>query len=177
MELDFRRGSVALYKSERRPPVPGGLKVVAEADMSITRLGVWTADVMLDGRGPVKMLVDTGAASSFLNWKGVSDLKLSRDSPDIARINGKMGAMGADNIAMELSHRYVTKQINLGSKSAYPGYAMEDNGVAIEIGDIPVLDTIKGDGVGGILGIDLLMRFGVVQMIFNGPVPRITLLN
>jgi predicted aspartyl protease len=60
-ELDVGQGKVRLYKTERQPAIPTGLVVVAEGPMSRTNLGIFTVDVSLDGRGPIKMLVDTGA--------------------------------------------------------------------------------------------------------------------
>jgi predicted aspartyl protease len=177
VEMDFRRGMLTLYKKDRRPPVPDNLKIVAEAEMRITKLGIWICDVMLDGRGPVRMLVDSGAASSFLNWKGVSDLGLSRDSP-LLRPNSSTGAMGSDNVAMRLTNRlFVQQNLNLGWRPAHDGLVVSGKDIAVDIGDIAVLETLSGDGVGGILGIDVLMRCALVRMTFNGPVPRITLMN
>jgi hypothetical protein len=176
--MNFRNGSVALYKKERKPPVPDDLEVVAEAEMALTKLGIWTADVTLDGRGPVKMLVDSGAASTFLNWKGVSDLSLSRDSPLVESLSSPMGAMGSDNVAMELTHRLTVRQnLNLGKRPSCSGLPLSGDGIAIDIGDIAVLDALSSDNVGGILGIDVLMQCAVVRMTFNGPVPRIKLLQ
>jgi hypothetical protein len=66
-------------------------------------------DTNLDGSGPVKLLFDTGAAETFLNWKGVQDLNMNRDHPLIQRNRGKNCAMRADNMALEISHRFVLK--------------------------------------------------------------------
>merc|ERR1712176_72311 len=73
-EFDMVNGKLRLYKKERDPPIPDGYGVSAKAEMSLTKLGIFTADVAIDGRGPIKMLVDSGATSSFLSWQGVSDL-------------------------------------------------------------------------------------------------------
>jgi hypothetical protein len=176
--MDFKRGSVTLYAKERKPPVPEGLAVIAEAEMTMTNLGIWIVDVTMDGCGPVKMLVDSGAASTFLNWKGVSDLSLSRESPLVERLTSPMGAMGSDNIAMALTHRLTVRQnLNLGVRSSFGGLAISGDGTKIDVGDIAVLDAMSANNVGGILGIDVLMRCSVVRMVFNGPVPRITLIN
>lgn len=178
VEMDFGRGAVTLYKKERKPPIPEGLYVVAEAEMTMTNLGIWIVDVTLDGRGPVKMLVDSGAASTFLNWKGVSNLSLSRDSPLIEKLSSPMGAMGSDNIAMALTHRLTVRQnLNLGVRSSHNGLAISDDGIKIDVGNIAVLDAMSSNNVGGILGIDVLMRCAVVRMTFNGPVPRVSLIN
>ena len=177
VEMDFRNGSVTLYKNERRPPVPEGLDVVAEAEMSLTKLGIWTVDVTLDKRGPVKMLVDSGAASTFLNWKGVSDLSLSRNSPLVESLSSPMGAMGSDNVAMTLTNRLTVRQnLNLGLRPLHSGLPVSGDGITIDIGEIAVLDTLSSDEVGGILGIDVLMQCAVVRM-NNGPIPRITFLK
>jgi predicted aspartyl protease len=178
VEMDFGRGAVTLYKKERKPPIPESRHVVAEAEMFMTNLGIWIVDVTLDGRGPVKMLVDSGAASTFLSWKGVSDLSLSRDSPLIEKLTAPMGAMGSDNIAMALTHRLTVRQnLNLGVRSSQSGLVICDDGIKIDVGEIAVLDAMSATNVGGILGVDVLMRCAVVRMTFNGPVPRVTLIN
>ena len=129
VEMNFQNGSVTLYKKERKPPIPDGLNVVAEAEMSLTKLGIWTVDTTLDGRGPVTLLVDSGAACTFLNWKGISDLGLSRDSPLIETLAAPMGAMGSDNVAMELTNRVSVQQnLNLGKRPSKEGLAVSGDG-------------------------------------------------
>ncbi len=178
VEMNFQNGSVTLYKKDRRPPIPDGLSVVAEAEMSLTKLGIWTVDTTFDGRGPVKMLVDSGAASTFLNWKGISDMGLSRDSPLIDTLASPMGAMGSDNVAMELTNRVSVQQnLNIGKRPSKEGLAVSGDGIKIDIGDITVLDTLRSDHVGGILGIDILMQCAAVRMTFNGPIPRLLFLK
>ena len=150
----------------------------------------------MDGRDPVRLLVDTGAASTFLNWKGVSDLNLSESSPQIERNTESLGAMGADNMALQLTHRYIlqrrwnlvgksTARINgAGSENYTPGLSLRGTdyfntgGVNLDIGDLPVLDALKGDGVGGILGADLLMMCDVVRFCgLNGRSPTMILMK
>ena len=127
------------------------------------------------------MLVDTGAASSFLNWNGVAQLNLDRNSPLINPIVGSIGAMGADNMALQLTHRFVLKRRwNLITENAYSPagieLGVENGGINVDIGDLPVLETLKGDGVGGILGADLLMLCDVVRFVgLNGRSPTMTL--
>jgi hypothetical protein len=125
------------------------------------------------------VLVDSGAASSFLNWKGVADLGLERSSPAIVPIQGSMGAMGSDNMAIRLTHQIgVSSTLNLGrpssSSSSYAGISLQDARLPIDIGQIPILDSVQG--AGGILGIDALMRCATVRFSFKGR-PRITFLN
>lgn len=57
----------------------------------------------------MKVLVDTGAASTFLNCKGVADMKLLlSSSPQIDMIRGEqIGAMGADNGELQLTHQFI----------------------------------------------------------------------
>lgn len=45
-------------------------------------------------------MIDLGAASTFLNWKHVSDMDLSSASPQIELLREAIGAMGADNAAL-----------------------------------------------------------------------------
>jgi predicted aspartyl protease len=175
IEMDFRRGVVSFFRDSNSLNDDSKTKtVLAEADMELAgSLGIYTVDVLLGGRGPVKMLVDSGAASSFLNWKGVADLGLDRKSPAIAPISS-MGAMGSDNMAIQLTHRIgVSSTLNLG-RSSYPGLSLKDARLPIDIGQIPVLDSVQG--AGGILGIDALMRCATVRLTFKGR-PRLTFLS
>eukprot|EP00978_Attheya_sp_CCMP212_P000902 scaffold1948_cov52-Attheya_sp.AAC.5 len=181
VEFDFRKSWLNLFKmgSPSSTGSSNDLSVVAQAKLSRTPIGVWTADVMLDGRGPVKMLVDTGASSSILNWKGVADMGLSRTSNGISPI-ATMGAMGADNMALALTHRFtVQRRYNLvsGSGSSSPGVPVGDRPANVDVGDIPVLAQLQSSGVGGILGADLLMRCDMVRLNMNGASPQIILLK
>jgi predicted aspartyl protease len=188
VEMDFRKGVVSFFKTAQALEENNSnnndsktMTVLAEADMELVpRLGIYTVDVLLGGRGPVKMLVDSGAASSFLNWKGLADLGLERTSPSIKPIQGSMGAMGSDNMAIQLTHRIgVSSTLNLGRKSSsssssYPGISLQDARLPIDIGQIPILDSVQG--AGGILGVDALMRCAIVRLSFKGR-PRLTFLN
>lgn len=141
---------------------------VAESTMQLTGMGIYIVNVLLDGKGPIKMLVDTGAASTILNWKGVSDMGLSKSSPLITPNTDQMiGAMGADNVAYSLSHSYILKrrynlQQDVGKTSV--GVKVVSN-VKIDIGNLPVLESMQSFGVGGILGSDLLMRSDLIRFI------------
>jgi hypothetical protein len=158
-------------------------ETMAETNLSRSRLGIYIASTTLDGRGPVKMILDTGAASTFLNWKGVSDLNMDRSHPLISHNREAIGVMGADNNALALSHRFVLKRrLNFDSTGSSgtvgmfaPGLDIADNdigtaatsttdGVNIDIGDLPVLETMRTEDVGGILGSDILMRCDVVHI-------------
>ncbi|KAL7546348.1 hypothetical protein ACHAWF_009683 [Thalassiosira exigua] len=184
VDFDFARGELRLSKTDSDPPMPESGSVVAQGPLSMTKLRIYASDVTLDGR-PVKLLVDTGAASSFLNWKGVSDMRLSKDSPQIEPIRDAIGAMGADNVALRLTHRFVLRRRwNLTAEDNAigdfcPGVELRDGETSnVDIGDLPVLETLRGDGVGGILGADLLMRCDVVRFRgLNGPSPRMILMK
>lgn len=176
VEMDFMQGRLSLYKSGRGRANDDG-SVVGRATMDyLPRLGLYTVNVFFGGRGPVKMLVDSGAAGTYLNWKGVEDLGLSRtkDASFIQRLNIPMGAMGSDNVAMALTHRInVSSQLQVGSRSrnpdGLPGISLKDSKrLTIDIGDIAVLEMVKEEGLGGILGIDALMRSSKVRFCFQG---------
>jgi predicted aspartyl protease len=148
------------------------MEVIAKSFMEMCRIGVWTMDVTMDGRGPVKMLLDTGAAATFLNWKGVKDLNMDRNHPRIQRNTSALGAMGADNVALALSHRFTLKnRVNFTSDPANVG-PFEPLGIDlqkygslnIDIGDLPVLSVLQVDNVGGIIGNDILMRCDVLHL-------------
>lgn len=190
--FNFEKGEMIL----RKMGSPNGslnfnpleLEVLAESNCSLCRIGVWTADVILDGRGPVKMLLDTGAASTFLNWKGAQDCSLNRDHPLITRNRDSIGAMGADNMAIELSHRFQTKRrvnfVNTLSIGAFGPLGIDLTEIGplnIDIGDLQVLETLKSENVGGILGSDLLMRCDLLELDFvsgtKKGIPRIRMIK
>lgn len=175
MDFDFAQGELRLDKT---PPTEqnDGMSVVAEGPLHLTKLGIYTVDTLLDGRGPVKLLVDTGAASTFMNWYGVSQLGYSKTSQQIEPIRDAIGAMGADNTAMRLTHRYILKRrwnikANGQSQGVYtPGIGLKgtefEAGLNINIGDLLVLESLRDDRAGGIIGADLLMLCGIVR--FDG---------
>ena len=174
VEFDFRNNELVL--SKRLPQtLPSGTEVLSQAGLKLCRLGVWTIDINLDGRGPVKMLLDTGAASTFLNWPGVTDLKMNWNHPLISRNSNNMGVMGADNNAMALTHRFVAQRwFQICAEAGSPlgmsnrGLDLQQMGpVNIDIGDLPVLEQLKDEDVNGILGIDLLMRCDVLRLTFS----------
>lgn len=174
VDMSFDKGRLQLYRRHMNPATPG-LVELAKTKMKKTRLKIYTAQVMLDGRGPVTMLVDTGAASSILNWRGLGQMGLDRASPEISTTPTDIGAIGADNVALRLTHRYVLREgfdlvddenghlpgVRLGGDCAF---------VNLDIGDIPVLESLASENVGGILGADLLMQIDLVRINFRGPV-------
>jgi len=174
VDMSFDQGRLQLYRRQMNPPTPG-LVELAKTKMKETRLKIYTAKVMLDGRGPVTMLVDTGAASSILNWRGVSQMGLGRDSPEISPTPNDIGAIGADNVALRLTHRYVLREgFNLDDEGngGLPGVRLGSDSavVNLDVGDIPVLESLANEQVGGILGADLLMQSDLVRLHFRGPV-------
>jgi len=184
VDMDFSNGNLYMYK--RGTPVPsappssvqGTLVARGRMDM-VPQYGIYTVDTTFGGRGPVKMLVDTGAACTFLNWDGVSDLGISRnDNKFLQRLSNPMGAMGSDNIAMQLTHRLgVSSTLNLGIQqqqrpigSSLPGLSLAGNKrLQMDIGDIAILESMKNQRVGGILGIDAFMRATCIRFILEGP--------
>mmetsp|Transcript_7516 Transcript_7516/g.15580 ORF Transcript_7516/g.15580 Transcript_7516/m.15580 type:complete len:453 (-) Transcript_7516:257-1615(-) len=183
--FDFESQELLLSKHAAKAASFKEMEVIAECALKLCRIGVWTVDVTLDGRGPVKMLLDTGAASTFINWKGVQDLNMNRDHPLISRNIDAIGAMGADNMALELSHRFVLKRrVNLTSDpskiSAFGPLGLDINEMGslnIDIGNLPVLEMLKADNVGGILGTDVLMRCDVLEVCITQPSPKVRLLK
>ncbi|KAL3784327.1 hypothetical protein ACHAW5_000218 [Stephanodiscus triporus] len=189
VDFDFVNDELRLDREHRNPPrgpsyVDDG--AAARGALSLTRLRVYAANVILDGRGPVRMLVDTGAASTFLNRKGVADMRLvvMLASYKIEPIRGEViGAMGADNLALRLTHRYQLKRRwnlvaeNTAVADFCAGIELKEEGVRnIDIGDLPVLEAL-GD-VGGILGADLMMMCDVVRFSgLNTGSPRMILMQ
>ena len=114
------------------------------------------------------MLVDSGASNTFLNWKGVEDMGLNRDDKLLQRNWEAFGAVGSDNVAMQLTHHLTVKSsFKIGSTNG-SGVSLNDEkrNMRIDIGDIAILEQLRGDGVGGILGIDALFRCSRVRFHF-----------
>lgn len=205
-EIDIENSKVTFYKKEPPSHIPkqnddssSSLHhhhdIIAEGNLSPTRLGIWTVDTMVDGRGPIKMLVDTGATSTFINWKGVEKgLDLSRNSFLVKELNQRTGAMGSDNIAMDLTHRIdVENNINfvnrdrrgeggqqydgLCSSTSMTTQRQQSSLLSIDICDIAILDSpqLSSDRVVGILGMDFFLKCSMIRMNFNGVFPKITL--
>ena len=169
VNFDFEKGQVSFYP--KNTPLPKASKPhAAKGSMELIRhLGIYTVDVYLGSRGPVKMIVDSGAASSFLNWNGVEQLGIPRDdSSFLERISSPTAAMGSDNVAMVLTHRlYISSAIKFADG---PGLSLKDaKRLGIDIGDIAILDSLTSQNVGGILGIDALMRCSSVRLELGGP--------
>ena len=183
VEMDFINGDITLYKTTSSiAPIPSDRKVVAKGYMEmIPTLGIYTTNVMLGTRGPVSMLVDTGAASTFLNWYGIENgLKIDRNNNSFLERISNWGAMGSDNVSMQLTHRInVSSTLNLSDNQQLPGISLKDNNkrLSIDIGDIAILDSLRGQNVGGILGIDVFMRCSGVRMYFQGQKKEILLLD
>jgi predicted aspartyl protease len=184
VDLDFCNGQVSLYKRGSQLPELSEKSLVAQGTMMlIPQLGIYTVDVMMGTRGPVSMLVDSGAANTFLNWNGVNALGISKtedtNSSPLQRLSSPMGAMGSDNVAMQLTHRiHVSSTLGLGRAAggSLPGLSLKDSKrLAIDIGDIAILESMRSQNVFGILGIDALMRCSSVRMVFNGPKKEIFL--
>mmetsp|Transcript_20947 Transcript_20947/g.31582 ORF Transcript_20947/g.31582 Transcript_20947/m.31582 type:complete len:239 (+) Transcript_20947:2373-3089(+) len=182
VEMDLATGKLRLYqKQDQIIPVPDELEVVAEGKLDSTMLGIYTVDVVIDGKGPIKMLFDTGATSSFLSWQGVTDLGLSESM--LEPLSGRIGAMGSDNIAMQLTHTLpVEIFMNLGrGDTQYKGIGMmtpSTKSLSIDVGNIAILESqLKADGVVGILGMDVLQLCSAIRFSFTGSTTSVTLLK
>lgn len=177
VDFNFDQSTFSLAKSEILD-APPNLTVVAGSKMQLTNMGIYIVDTLLDGRGPVKMLVDTGAASTILNWKGVADMGLSKSSPSITLNNDQIGAMGADNVALSLTHSYMLKRrFNFPQETGKSSIGIRvESQVKLDIGALPVLDALQSYGVGGILGSDLLMKSDLLRLTeMTGPGAKISL--
>lgn len=131
----------------------------------VPQYGLHAVDVYLGGRGPVKMLIDSGASFSALNWNGIDKLGISRDDESfVKRLSNPMGAMGSDSNVAQLTHRiHVSSVLQVGSKTR--GLSLKnDKRLSIDIGNIEILDALASHNVVGILGIDALMRCSCVRL-------------
>ena len=73
-------------------------------------------------------------------------------------MTSQKGAMGSDNVAMQLTHRiYVSSNLNMVPKQRFagsklPGLSLQDaKRLSTDVGEIAVLDTLQGQNVDGIL--------------------------
>jgi len=185
--FDFPRSELILNKKLENEMSPSTLEkanieLITDAEMKFCRLGIWAANVVLDGRGPVKMLVDTGATSTYLNWNGVEDMNLSRDHPLVSRNSNPIGALGGNDQVLSLSHRFTLKRRfkldGMSTDTFSTGLELtESDEVNIDIGDLPVLQAIQSEGINGILGSDLLFRCDLLRLNLSRTLPSVSLLE
>jgi hypothetical protein len=169
IELDFEKERVTFRKEANRS-TSGRLTVLAQAPLQILPELGYTVDVFFDGKGPVNMLVGTGVPGTLLNWKGIANLGLSRDSKSLQRIGWNTGIVEIANVAKQLTHRLaVSSLIQLGDKTM--GLPLRGKRLFIGVGTIPL-----PDGVGGILGMNVLMKCSVCRFEFQEN-PKISLLS
>ncbi|GAX23406.1 hypothetical protein FisN_15Lh127 [Fistulifera solaris] len=180
VEMDFSKGKVTFFH-EKPTPTLDNLQIVAEGEIKlIPRLGIYSVHVYLGGKGPVEMIFDTGASASLLSWKGIADLGLSKNSNFVHALSTRMGAMGSDNTAIQLSHRInISSKIDIGKPGSYPGILLGAGSkrLSMDVGDIPLLKNLENQGVGGILGIDALARCAVLRFNFQGKKRMVTMLQ
>lgn len=67
-------------------------------------------------------------------------------------------------MATGLTHRiYVSSRMSLTSAAAEGLSLANDRRLAVEIGDLPILQQLRSQGIGGILGLDVLRRAALVR--------------
>ena len=177
VDLDFAQGQIKLYR--KQPPAvdaAASQTILATCQMkSLPQVGgIYYVPVYFGGRGPVNMLVDSGASATILSWKGLADLGLDATSPSVQRVHSATGSLGLDKVVTDLTHRiYVSSRMTLQGDES-PGVSLAGAGrLPIDIGPIPLLEALASQGVGGILGIDALMRSSICRLSFQGE-PRVT---
>jgi hypothetical protein len=136
--------------------------------------GIYTVNAWFDGRGPIRLLVDTGASNTFINARGVRDLGFRLD--DLERIRNT-GALGSDSsMAIAMTHRlFLQTSICLGHQEGRGSRINIDNstgkGLEVCIAEIPILASMPD--VGGILGIDAFRRCQTLRVSCKYP-PTVT---
>mmetsp|Transcript_1721 Transcript_1721/g.2472 ORF Transcript_1721/g.2472 Transcript_1721/m.2472 type:complete len:493 (-) Transcript_1721:363-1841(-) len=167
VEFDFSLGVLNLVPTTISPPTYSlnqPMKVVATSKLKKTQLGIYLTHCVIDGR-EVNLVLDTGAGSTILNWNGLKQMKLDKDHPLVARITESFGAMGADNFALPLTHRFAAKtRFNLEPDGFHLGMELGNDVLNVDIGDLPILNQLQGEGAGGILGSDFLMRSDILRI-------------
>ena len=105
------------------------------------------------------------------------DLKIPRGSPTVQKLPGYMGIMGSDNMASPLTHRiYVSSRMCFAASPDEDSLSLADyRRMAVDIGDLPILQQLRSQGIGGILGLDVLRKADVVRMRCRGAQPYLQL--
>lgn len=175
MEIDFgsegRGPRLRFYDDGRDSRLGNEIRVSETTKLQRTRLGVFACGLMVDGQGPARVLVDTGAACSLLNWRGAKAVGLTKNDPALKKLSA-FGAMGVDGSAMALTHRVAGASITIrpSSDQAIPNsHSFISSTCNIDIGDIPVLgpsSPFHKEGIDGILGTDSLFP-GVSKLIVD----------
>jgi len=169
VDFDFVASEARFYK-QHPTMIPPGRVSVGAADMAYTRDGIPTVDLWINGRGPAKLIVDTGASSTIFGWSkgGIESLGLSRPplrkGNDILILLQSTGAMGADGAALELTHRLHLQRASFQANSAVN---IIKEKVDIDIGDLPIFEELRSEGVGGVLGTDVFMQRAVLRVDFS----------
>lgn len=168
VDFDFVASEARFYK--QLPAVgPPGRVSLGLADMTYTRDGIPTVNLWVNGRGPAKLIVDTGASSTIFGWNkgGIETLGLRRpplgQGSDTLILLQSTGAMGADGSALELTHRLNLKRASFQEDSVVN---LINDKVDIDIGDLPIFKTLSSEGVGGVLGTDVFMQRAVLRIDF-----------
>ena len=179
VQFDYRTEQLQLYK-EKAAAVEDNLQPVASGSLNMLgSMGVYTVNVYVGERGPVSMIVDTGGSNTFLSWKGLRDLGLTAQSKGVYRIPDAAGAMGNTGQAFALTHRiFVSSQLHLGQPpgSDLAGLSLAGNArLGIDIGDIPLLQNLASQNVGGILGLDVFTRCAAIRLSLQGRDRKLTL--
>jgi hypothetical protein len=165
-----------LFEGKSGTKEPQGVQKVGETNLSLTPQGEWMADVWIDGRGPVTMLVDTGAQRSILNWKAVQEqLNLPRDSPRLTPISSPRSAIGSTDEEDDITHILQVQDGIALESGTNRASSMVGEGLSIAICDIPVLESLRHLGVGGILGCDVMLTCSVVRMNLGDSNGKLTL--
>jgi hypothetical protein len=77
--------------------------------------------------------------------------------------------VGSDNMANPLTHRiYVSSRMSLTSASDDGVSLADERRLAVDIGDLPILQQLRSQGIGGILGLDVLRRVDMVRLRCRG---------
>lgn len=177
IDMDFVKGELRLHDDQNERSTSDS-SIVSKGSMSIVpQLGLYATDVYLGSRGPVKMLVDSGASHSILNWKGIAQLGIPRDDTSfLKRLPNPMGAMGSDNTVAALTHRiHVSSFLRLGEGD---GLSLQNGKrLSIDIGDMAILSSLEPYGICGILGVDALMRCSSVRLQFGPSTSEIYLME
>mmetsp|Transcript_16407 Transcript_16407/g.50225 ORF Transcript_16407/g.50225 Transcript_16407/m.50225 type:complete len:295 (-) Transcript_16407:1364-2248(-) len=167
IDLDIKNQKLSVFRSSlpelaSKGPLGSNPTAPFKAPFRLCKLQVPFVDMNINGKGPIRLLLDSGASTTIINWKAARENFGLSPSSALGgehgfRLNPHSGAMGADGRAISLSHQLRAKTIALGdTQLGFAAGSGVELGILVDIGDLPVIDTLASEGIVGVLGLNVL---------------------